>query len=132
MPGAKQAFTLGFAGCLSPPSRVPERDKPATGKGTALLGNFPSRTPDSPRLKTAAAPSHLNGFRLVWKALCGRDADIPLAVGRLYTFPGALSKPELRPLSGLIGKTSVLFFVAGGNPAATLQLHTISLEDLLT
>ena len=50
------AFARGLTGCWSPLAPVPGGgSKPATGKGMALPGNFPSRTPDSPRLETAAA-----------------------------------------------------------------------------
>lgn len=76
-------------------SRVPSGAKPATGRVVAVPGNFPRQPPDSPRLETAAAPSHLYAFRMVWKALGGRDAGI-----RALYFPGALPEPELRPLSG--------------------------------
>lgn len=48
-------FPFGLTGCQSPPAPVPEEAKPATQKGMTLPGNFPSRTPDSPGLETAAA-----------------------------------------------------------------------------
>lgn len=48
-------FPLGLTGCQSPPAPVQEGAKPATRKGMTLPDNFPSRTPDSHGLETAAA-----------------------------------------------------------------------------
>lgn len=101
------ALPLRLTGCLSPPASLPERaSRDGEGHGFARQLSQPG-TPNVLGSKPWP-PSHLNGFRVVWKGLCGRDADTPLSLFRLCTFPGALSKPELGPLSCPMEKSSFL------------------------
>lgn len=69
----------------------------------ALAGNFPRRTPDSPRLEAAAARAvSMVSERFGKRSVVGTRTALARSLSGLYTFPGALPKPELRPLSGLI------------------------------
>lgn len=99
------ALPLGLTGCRSPPSPVwvPER-RARGGKGRAWQTTFPA----GPQTVLTGNRGR-RAIRMVseWfgrRSVVGTRTSFSLCLFGLCTFPGALPKPELRPLSGLIKK----------------------------
>jgi hypothetical protein len=92
---AAAAFPLGPAGCLSPPSPAREgQTRDGEGHGSARQLSQPD--PRQPEGGNRGCRSHSNGFRLVWKALRGREADAPRSFLTLH-FSGFPTQARAAP-----------------------------------